>query len=203
MNKEGKDEKIVCFSFGTICGIWVGKSGKADLIFNLDFKQDGNYENYWELKPGETVLIDIYVSNVPDPGLISIGFDIVYDQTQLEVVSAGIDSTNWYIGSVQHTSPEIEMKGGRIMGLSGDNIKLGTIELKCKALGISELWLYDSDRGGDYDDFVLVGGTVLDYQIVNGVKLAEINNVPIPSTLILLGSGLIGFLGLGRRMLIR
>jgi len=176
---------------------------RADLIFNLDFKQDGNYENYWELKPGETVLIDIYVSNVPDPGLISMGFDIVYDQTQLEVVSAGIDSTNWYMGGVQHTSPEIEMKGGRITGLSGDNIKLGTIELKCKALGISELWLYDSDRGGDYDDFVLVGGTVLDYQIVNGVKLAEINNVPIPNTLLLLGSGLIGLFGLGRKMFAR
>ena len=179
---------------------------RADLIFNLDFKQDGNYENYWELKPGETVLIDIYVSNVPDSGLISMGFDIVYDQTQLEVVSAGIDSTNWYIGSVQHTSPEIEMKGGRITGLSGDNIKLGTIELKCKALGISELWLYDSDREygfGHYNDFVLANGTVLDYQIVNGVKLAEINNVPIPSTLLLLGSGLIGFLGLSRRMLTR
>ena len=177
---------------------------RADLIFNLDFKQDGNYENYRELKPGETVLIDIYVSNVPDSGLISMGFDIVYDQTQLEVVSAYIDWINWYIGSVQHTSPEIEMKGGRITGLSGDNIKLGTIELKCKALGISELLLYDSDQEygfGHYDDFVLANGTVLDYQIVNGVKLAEINNVPIPSTLLLLGSGLIGFLGLGRRML--
>ena len=81
---------------------------KADLIFNLDFEQDGDYENYWELKPGETVLIDIYVSNVPDPGLISMGFDIVYDQAQLEVVNAYIDWINWYIGSVQHTSPEIE-----------------------------------------------------------------------------------------------
>ena len=63
------------------------------------------------------------------------------------------------------------MKGGRITGLSGDNIKLGTIELKCKALGISELWLYDSDRGGDYSDFLLMDGKVLDYQIVNGVEI--------------------------------
>ena len=172
---------------------------RADLVFNLDFGQDSNYENYWELNPGETVLIDIYVSNVPDSGLISMGFDIVYDQTQLEVVTADIDSTNWYIGGVQHTTPEIEMKGGRLTGLSGDNIKLGTIELKCVAGGISELWLYDSDRGGNYDDFVLVGGMVLDEQIVSGVNLAEVNNVPIPSTLLLLGTGLISFLGLSRR----
>jgi len=173
---------------------------RADLAFNLDFGQDSNYENYWELNPGETVSIDIYVSNVPDPGLISMGFDIVYDQTQLEVVTADIDSTKWYIGGVQHTTPEIEMKGGRLEpGLSGDNIKLGTIELKCVAGGISELWLYDSDRGGNYDDFVLVGGTVLDEQIVSGVNLAEVNNVPIPSTLLLLGTGLISFLGLSRR----
>jgi len=175
---------------------------KADLMFNLDFGKDGNYENYWELKPGDTVSIDIYVSNVPDPGLVKMGVDIVYNSDQLEVVSAGIDWTNWHKGpGVQHITPEIEMRGERLEpGLSGDNIKLGTIELKCKTLGISELWLYDSDRGGNYDDFLLMDGTVLDEQIVNGVKLAEINNVPIPSTLLLLGSGLIGLFGLGRRM---
>ena len=49
--------------------------------------------------------------------------------------------------------------------------------------------------------FLLIDGIVLDDQIVNSVKLAEINNVPIPSALILLGSELISFLGLGRRML--
>jgi len=71
------------------------------------------------------------------------------------------------------------MKGERLEpGLSGDNIKLGTIELKCVAGGISELWLYDSDRGGDHDDFLLMDGRVLDEQIVNGVNLAEVNNVP-------------------------
>lgn len=177
---------------------------KADLMFNLDFEQDGNYENYWELKPGETVLIDIYVSNVPSPGLVDIGFDIVYNSDQLEVASANIEKGNWdrKDSRVTRTFLEIEMIGGRLeSGLSGDNIKLGTIELKCKALGISELWLYDSDRGGNYDDFVLANGTVLDDQIVNRVKLAEINNIPIPGTLLLLGSGLIGLLGLGRRML--
>jgi len=85
---------------------------KADLIFNLDFEQDGNYENYWELKPGETVLIDIYVSNLPSPGLVRMGVDIVYDLDRLEVVSADIDWTNWHRGlGVQHTTSEIEMKG--------------------------------------------------------------------------------------------
>ena len=155
---------------------------RADLVFNLDFGQDGNYENYWELKPGETVSIDIYVSNVDYPGLVRMGVDIVYDSDQLEVVSADIDWINWDLGpGVQHTIPEIEMKGERLEpGLFGDGIRLGTIELKCKALGISELWLYDSDQGGDYDDFLLMDGKVLDNQIANGVKLAEVNNVPIP-----------------------
>jgi len=81
------------------------------------------------------VLIDIYVSNVPDPDLVNIGFDIVYNSDQLEVVSANIDKGNRdkKNSRVTHTSPEIEMIGGRLEpGLCGNNIRLEQLSLSAK-----------------------------------------------------------------------
>jgi hypothetical protein len=130
-----------------------------------------------------------------------MGLDLVYDQAQLAVLGAKIDSpTNWWFGSANTSVPgEVEMRGMRVVGLPGDNIKLGTIELKCIAPGLSELWLYDSDRGGSYDDFVLADSTVLDEQISKGIMVGAVNNVPIPGSLLLLSSALLGLVGLKRR----
>ena len=182
---------------------------QAELVFDLDFGQDGAAEvkvggvDYWELHPSEVVWIDVYVSNVPDPGLISFGIDIVYDPTQIEVTpGTDIAWANWYLGpGVIHEIPEIEMKGGRMYpGLAGDNIKLGTIELHCEAIGLSDLWLYDADHCGGYDDFVLSDGTVLDHEFcATGIKVAAINNVPIPGSFLLLASALFGLVGIKRK----
>jgi len=185
-------------------------TASAALEFNLDFGQDGSYEDSITLNPSESVLIDLYVSNVPAPamqGLISMGLDITYDPAQLAVTpGTEVYMPNWYVSPQVDLSRagEIEMKGARLppgLPMAGDDVKLGTIELHCIAPGmVSELWLFDSDRGGSYDDFVLVDGTVLDGDIVKGVKLATIVNTPIPSAVLLLGSGLIGLLGFRRKM---
>jgi hypothetical protein len=179
----------------------------AALMFNLDFGQDGTYEDYWEMDVDDEVYINIYVSDVPSDGLISMGMDITYDISQL-AVTAGTEvyTSNWYVSpSVDSSTPgSIIMKGGRMYpGLEGDNILLGTIELHCIAPGLSEIWLFDSDGQGGYDDFVLANGTVFDGELADGIKLAEINNVPIPGALVLLGSGLVGLIGLGRRRMKR
>ncbi len=175
------------------------------LTFQLDFGQDGSLETEWKLFPTEGVLIDLYVSNAPEPGLQSMGFDFVYDPAAIRV-EAGTGSetaigTNWFIPGPVETSPGVlQMTGGRIGGLVGDNIKLATIDLSCLApTGITELFLFDSDRGGTYDDFVLVDGTLLDGDLAGGIKLGEINQVPIPGAIWILGSGLVALVGLRRR----
>lgn len=195
----------------------------AALSFNLDFGQDGTYDNVWELNPTDAIFIDLYVSGVPsgDPiynaqndvwikGLLTMGIDMTYDPSAVEIIPAGTEfSMDQMAGAVDTDTPgHIFMSGSDMLtfifgrdGLSGDDILVGTIELLCLApTGITELWLYDYDHGGAFDDWTLLDGTVLDNDIIAGIKLAEINQVPIPGAAILLGSGLLGLFGIRRRI---
>jgi len=154
----------------------------AQLSFDADFVQDGAYENSWPMKAGDVVSVDIYVSNVLEPGLISMGFKLTYDSSKLEVVEAGtaVDTDNWPAPYLKtDILGEIEMAGVRLgeglTGLAGNGIRLGTVTFRCISEGTSEFMLLD--REGDW--FVLFSedpdnATVLDDDIGAGVLLATI-----------------------------
>jgi len=88
----------------------------------------------------------------------------------------------------------IDFVGGTFASPYGD-VPLIRIELHCKAPGTSTVDF--GLHGGTFDDFVLTDSeaTVI-YPEFSGLT---ITNVPIPSALLLFGSGLVGFIGLGRR----
>ena len=152
----------------------------------------------WKLLPCEVVWLELYASEIPTPGLISMGLIANYDPSQFEVTpGTDFDHNNWWFGTLSTPPGAVDMTGGRLMtGLAGDNIHLGTIELHCIAPGTSLISLIGHPP--PYDDFVLLDGTVLDDSILLG-KIEIENIVPIPGTLLLLGSGLAGIFGLGRR----
>ena len=168
---------LICLSMimTTVSGAY------GELVFDVDFRQDGIYETSWPLKVGEVISLDIYVSNVPAPGLRAMGFKMIYDSTKLQVIPGGteVDAGNWIGDNIDlGTSGEIHMPGFRLgSGLSGDDIKLGTVRFQCKDPGISEIWLLD--HPGTVHDFVLADefGTVLDGDIGDGVLLAKIQPV--------------------------
>jgi hypothetical protein len=146
---------VLAFLFG-----WV-LSAHAALEFNADFAQDTAYENSWPMKAGDVVSVDIYVSNVPEPGLIAMGFKLTYDSSKLEVVPAGtaVDADNWPVApKLEFTDAdgdvdEIDMVGFRMSGLGGDNIHLGTVKFRCTSEGTSEFTLLK--RGENVVGFVL------------------------------------------------
>ena len=146
------------------------------MLFSVDFGQDGTFEETWRLRPGEEVAVDIYVSQVPEPGLRAMGFKLTYDSSKLQVVQEGteVDPGNWIGPNVDLSiAGEIQMAGFQLgEGLFGDTIKLGTVQLQCIGSGSSEISLYD--RGETVDGFVLTDGTVLDDDIVYGVLLGRI-----------------------------
>jgi hypothetical protein len=152
------------------------------LLFELDFDQDGSFENCWVMQLNDVIKVDIYTSNTPSPGLISIGIDLLYDPVKLQIApETEVDMVNWDVApQIIFEEGEVEMKGGRLLpGLEGDRRKLGTVVLKCINLGLSELRIYDSDRQGTYDDFVLSDGTVLDGELDGGILVANVNNLNI------------------------
>lgn len=212
---------ILCMAVFMVLG-FVGVASAA-LTFQTDFGQDGSFENIWTLQPSEFVFIDLYVSGVPagadvliDPlvgpptninGLASFGVDVTYDPAALSVTPGTVFNMPPLVGGAELTPGSIVLSGVNFQALvdgssgpSGDLILFGTIELHCDAAtGLTDLYLFDPDRGGAFDHIVLFDGTVLDGDLAGGIKLAEINQVPIPGAIWLLGSGLLGLIGLRRR----
>jgi len=131
------------------------------------------------MKAGDVVTLDIYVSNVPAPGLISMGFKLTYDSSRVEVVTTGtsVDTGNWPAPYLKmDIQGEIDMAKARLgeglTGLAENNIRLGTVTFRCISEGTSAFML--SDGQGDW--FVLDNEeqTVLDSDIGTGVLLATI-----------------------------
>jgi hypothetical protein len=162
---------------------------QAALQFHADFGRDGIYENAWPMIAGEVVVVDLYVSSVPSPGLISIGFRLVYDASKLEVQDASLDFGNWpseqqdpsdpigALAIVDNENGEIDIFGFRRAGLSGDHIRLGRVTFRCKETGSSQLKLLD--REGDWFVLDSTDEIVLDGDIGAGVVLARIRP-PVP-----------------------
>ena len=176
--------------------------GFAALEFGLDFGQDGIIESSWRLKPGDEIQLDIYVSNVPEPGLQAMGFKFVYDTERLEVVEdeSGVDTANWPQPEPSGTitfnpaAGELEMAGFRIdPGLAGDNIRLGTLRLRSIKGGSSTLTIRPWSVG---DGFVLEltqqqidqeePPSVLDGDLGDGIEVGRILPPGSSSVLLLL-----------------
>ena len=161
----------------------------------------------WTLKPCEVMWVELYV-DMSMPGLFGHQTSIYFDPDQLEVTpGTTVDKTVWdFIPWTKlpgddglRPNGQIAMGGGDdSMDMEAGTIHLGTLELHCINPGVSTLNadVYDPDM----KNWMLVDGTVLD-NLDNAIlwPTAEINQVPIPSTLLLLGTGLMGLMGLRRR----
>ena len=181
--------RTLTFLLILICLILTTTSGaQGAMVFSVDFAQDGVFEDTWRLRPGEMVSVDIYVSNVPEPGLRAMGFKLTYDSSKLQVVQegTGVDPGSWLGTDPDFDTPgEIDLAGFRLgEGLSGNTIKLGTVQFQHISSGASEIMLFD--RGETVDCFVLTDGTVLDGDLGDGVLLGRFFPVFNPGTIMLL-----------------
>jgi len=59
--------------------LFTSSMASAAMRFELDFGQDGTIESMVYIPIEEVVIADLYVSDVPAPGLINMGFTLTYD----------------------------------------------------------------------------------------------------------------------------
>jgi hypothetical protein len=181
-------------------------SAEPTLSFEIDFEQDGVFETggAYYMQPGQTVMVDIYFS-VTEEGVIGGGFDLAWDDPGQ--LSAGalmfifppfVDTGLSEIIPGHVKVEAFAFPPGTVIG-PGENFKFITFALTCTELGLSALTLFDFNA--ETAQWVTSpGGITLDEQLAGGIFLANVNNVPIPGTVLLLGSGLLGLLGIRRRM---
>jgi hypothetical protein len=173
------------------------------LSFNIDFY--GGDTSYVQgafdtgstilLNPGETVNVDLYYA-VTEQGVIGGGFDIEFDPALLESAGSLTIAAPWM--TVPPSPDAVNLRSDFLafsaVDASADTL-LASFALSCIGVGSTEIWAADYN---DQPNWLTIGQIVLDDQLP--IYLATVNNVPIPGAVWLLGSGLLGLLGIRRRI---
>lgn len=195
----------------------VTMASAAPMVF-FDFDGDKAADTSLVVYLNDTFTANVLVS-IDDlsslGGLVSAGVTVDFDVTQLAALSATAavgspfptPDAPWSFKSADdfdNTAGTADIGAGTIAGFNGPIVlPIGTVEFRCIAAGVSTLLtlkLFPDEPG--FDAFVTGDGTVLDFNTDPDLRVvfgsAEIG-VPIPGTVLLFGSGLVGLLAIRRR----
>jgi hypothetical protein len=197
----------VLFALLMVAGL--ATAAGAALTFDVDFWTDGSnpVNNYaqggagsgdlggiFALLPGEQINVDIYFST--DLAIIAGSWDLQYSPFALASVEGTTPpGSPWGFGPLWDISPgSVKFQDGvAVLGSSvtGNNILFGSVLFQCQDPGDVDLLLaVDSSIGG-----FLTAADVIPFDNVN---LGTLNQVPIPGAIWLLGTGLLGLVGMRR-----
>lgn len=192
---------IFVFAVFMLIGFSSLASAAPTLSFQIDFGQDSSFETYYEMAPGASVTADIYFS-VTEQGVTGGGFLLNYDQTLMAVTSYAFVYPPFTDTGASYNNPgalgveAFAFPPGTAAGPG--QIKFITVVLECLGIGSTDLMINDFNAATS-QWVTSPGGLVLDDQLANPIFLATVNQVPIPGAVWLLGSGLVGLIGLKRR----
>lgn len=174
-------------------------------IIYLDFNGDGLQDTTYNAVLGDTITASLYVTNVDNlqGGLAGWGAEFNFDNTALQVASYAIDSA-WAIpgrGNIADNSTgKIELLATAFSAQTGTlklvDINFDTLSSGTSSLSLSELFPdlinvtgFGGANGYDYDAEVLFS---------NANASITVSAVPLPASVILFASGLIGLSGFRR-----
>jgi len=176
-------------------------SAYAQMVFTLKFDTETTYNYSKILRPGESTSVSVYVSNIPGPGLVNMGFSLEFDPTLLQIAAGttSIHTALWDINSIN----ESDLAGGRIVVtgnsfLEGskellNDVKLATFTFTRLAKGHAPLtlrkpWVVDPEGPGtevSIEGFILYSGDLnnpppeayLDEEIGDGIVIGSLADV--------------------------
>lgn len=156
--------------------------------------------DYNSITVGETVSVDIEISGLESVDLAGFDLDVSFDDSVLDFTGYTLydelgvvpaDASDWSQGDDGSGTINVaEMSW--LWDLSGqsDSFTLATLTFAGLEVGSSDLTFTYTDLSDDWGDVItadLLGGNV------------DVNPVPLPGAVWLLGSGLAGLVGLKRR----
>ena len=141
-----------------VFGMYVSSAIGADCYLKWDVGQDGSFDTTATLKPGETVTVDLWVTDIPDPGASSfeVGYTgdttvgMKYDTNVLQCTSVTVNTDDWPLFTYADwtTTPGRINAGGCAqpgVGHKGDK-KLITIEFQCLSEGSETFDFTENER---------------------------------------------------------
>jgi len=185
----------------TIC--FLGSFALGSTVLHMDISGYPSGTNVIQIQKSTLFTIDFWLSDVPSPGLIAWAQDLVLDPL-VEVKE--VHFKNPFSGSWEIKQNELEMTAltpTNVNPVYGTTVPLVNITFHCLDYGTTILkptWHFDIP-----ENYVLADLNVLDDDLgfpeINLIQPSQIvvNQVPIPGTLLLIGSGLMGLIGLRRR----
>jgi hypothetical protein len=152
----------------------------------------------WTL--GDFVNVDIVMAEVPgDPvGLAAFAFVMPFDPA--EVALSDLKPNPGFFTFPANTGIFADFLSVEAFGtppLPGDDVVMLSFVLTCTGTGVFDLVLFDLN---DEPNSGLGDGTVLDDLFDGTTVFATVNQVPVPGAVWLLGSGLLGLVGLRRKL---
>jgi hypothetical protein len=185
-------------TFFDIDGDQAADSFFGDVLVGSTFSADVYFNGLAELKELEVI--------APGDGLQSFGFSLTYDGSLVNVNEITISPAQWFLPTtidIDNGAGTASAFGGRIGAILDEPILLATIEFLCVGPDGAELTGLQMGKrlvpgAPAFENFVTADDVNLDDIIEYGD--AQVNQVPIPGAVLLLGPGLLGLLGLRRKL---
>ena len=187
-------------------GISSVASAATVLDFNIDFNQDGAFDTGTtiDLSPGDIITSDIYVSVLEDTGVDAVdglfGWSLVINYDHLAVTNVTPNYALWPVGfppTILPGSVTVEQSAPFGSSNTGNDLLLFSLTFECIGPGEDVLSIWDKSLVTT--DVITARGVSLDGQFPFELATVNCNAVPIPGAVWLLGSGLLGLVGLRRK----
>jgi hypothetical protein len=195
----------ILFALSLVVGLATGAG--AALTFDVDFWATGNpVNNYaksgpgdqggtFDLFVGESINVDIYFST--DQDLVAASWDLQFDPSNLAVSGTQAAGAPWLaaLDSFEFASGSVKYQTGVFppTTVTGNNNFFGSVLFECTGVSVDTLTL------ANYLGFLTEDpANNVNFSPVNLGTLNQ-NVVPIPGAVWLLGTGLIGLVGIRRK----